>query len=154
MKEKGNMYSTAGLVANMQSSKFFKNINDASFIDTSLLDDDCIKDINALRQELNNLSDEQRTLVESVLLTMDKLGVYKATTEQKINLNYIHYIKGSSKLYIQIRSQVPVNKYHRVWVGHYVGKKDDFKNSTPDDIIRKEAKKLRRKIIDKLNALL
>jgi hypothetical protein len=86
--------------------------------------------INALERELRQLAEKNGAVIQAALKLMTELSIYKRALEMEIRANQIPDAKVPERVYVQVRGAIPISKGKRIWVGHYLGKREEVCNSS------------------------
>jgi hypothetical protein len=81
--------------------------------------------VYSLQHELIQLAEQNKHIIEAALRMMAELSIYKRALDMEVRANQVPDPKVPERVYIQVRGAVPIAKGKRIWVGHYIGKREE-----------------------------
>jgi hypothetical protein len=81
--------------------------------------------VNSLERELKQLAATDGHVISAALRLMTELSIYKRALEMDVRSNQIPDAKVPERVYVQLRGAIPISKGKRIWVGHYLGKREE-----------------------------
>jgi hypothetical protein len=85
--------------------------------------------VNSLVRELKQLSATEGQVIRAAVRLMTELSIYKRALEMEVRANQIPDAKVPERVYVQLRGAIPISKGKRIWVGHYLGKREEVLDS-------------------------
>lgn len=112
-----------------------------------MIDDDYIRNKSVFIIEIDNLQKELKksTSIENALRIMDNLSHYKKVLNATINFQNVKDKKYPDNVYIHARFSLTLST-RRLWLSHYVGKKDEV----TDDMKKQARIELMKKAINSI----
>ena len=111
-----------------------------------MIEDRYIDNKGIFTLEINKLQEElkQSTSVEDTLRKMDNLHLYKRVLDMKVNFQSIKDKKYPDNLYIHARGSLFLGPSKRLFISHYMGKKNEFTDNMKEqarlDVMKKAIK--------------
>lgn len=117
----------------MSVTRDFKQMLNGTYIDQEkmqgLKTNSISNQVYSLQRELTQLAEENEQVIKAALRLMAELSIYKRALEMEVRANQIPDPKVPERVYIQVRGAVPLAKGKRIWVGHYIGKREEVIDS-------------------------
>lgn len=117
----------------MSLTRDFKQMLNGTYIDedrlqglnTNLISNQ----VYSLQRELSQLAEQNGQVIQAALRLMAELSIYKRALDMEVRANQVPDPKVPERVYIQVRGAVPLAKGKRIWVGHYIGKREEVVDS-------------------------
>jgi hypothetical protein len=101
------------------------NSDNLSGLNTTLIPNQ----VNSLERELKQLAATDGQVIRAAIRLMTELSIYKRALEMEVRTNQIPDAKVPERVYVQLRGAIPISKGKRIWVGHYLGKREEVLDS-------------------------